>query len=228
MKNTSNITLRRRFASPVAARLAAWSLTALAAVFTTPMVFANECESYSDLRVTLGDDYYFLSELDTPKIWLSRSDETTWEVPEYLLDEQTINAITHAMPKGSGTRHRCLGTGSTSRQKITEFTLEQVELIRTLNGDLLLTGFEASKDRNKVAAATIQLPVSTRWLVSSAEDADNDDVTHRQAINHRLRRGNYLVEIETHIESVDAGTTITQRFYVAGLLAEWVVWSIDT
>jgi len=202
-------------------------LAGMATVFASPMVFANECESYSDLRVTLGEDYYFLSELDTPQNWLNQSDETTWEVPDYLLGAQTIKAITAAMPKGSGTRHRCLGTGIDSRQKITEFTLEQVELVRTLNGDLLLTGFEASKDRSKVAAATIQLPVSTGWLVPGEDDAGNDDRTHRQAINHRLRRGNYLVEIETHIESVDAVTTITQRFYVAGLLAEWVVWSID-
>ena len=200
----------------------------LIALLATPAVFANECESYSELRVMLGEDYYFLTELDTPKIWRTRSDETTWEVPEYLLDARTIDAITTSMPKGSGTRHRCLGTGIDSRQKITEFTLEQVELVRTLNGDLLLTGFEASTDRSKLAAATIQLPVSTRWLVSRTERDGMEPARHQQAINHRVRRGNYLVEIETQIDAVGDVTTFTQRFYVAGLLAEWVVWSIDT
>jgi len=200
----------------------------LIALFATPSLFANECESYSELREMLGEDYYFLTELDTPEIWRTRSDETTWEVPEYLLDADTIDAITASMPKGSGTRHRCFGTGNDSRQKITEFNLEQVELVRTLNGDLLLTGFEASIDDSKVAAATIQLPVSTNWLVSKTEADGMEPARHQQAINHRVRRGNYLVEIETSIESAGDVTTFTQRFYVAGLLAEWVVWSIDT
>ena len=205
-----------------------FAVAGLITLFATPAVFANECESYSELKEMLGEDYYFLTELDTPEVWRTRSDETTWEVPEYLLDAKTIDAITASMPRGYGSRHRCLGTGIDSRQKITEFKLEQVELLRSLNGDLLLTAFESNLDKSKVAAATIQLPVSTNWLVSSTERDGMEPARHLRSINHRVRRGNYLVEIETSIEAVGDVTTFTQRFYVAGLLAEWVVWAIDT
>jgi len=220
------------------------TLVALFCGALSAQAHANACGDESPLKMELGDAYYDLDYAPDRK---------------HALDDDAINALFDRTEwrSGDGVRYKCFGADARHRTVPTEFSLEDIERIETLNGSMQLNAWENS-DR-KVASATFYVADASQWT-QKANNVYQSSQLLRRAWTLRPNENNfnsavyrffdeqgtatgqirdfngsvdpdrrsYMVEITTSVERRAKGLVLTQTFYVNGFKGEWFVWNLDS
>jgi len=139
-------------------------LTAAVLSMAVTPVYAHTCNEQSALLLEIGEKYTALDyspEHDANAGNISKSDKQ-----KQYQDLETVKQFlaffdNKHLKKGEGVRVNCLPANKRSDGSHIEFTLEDINRVESLNGNIQITAWEESS--KKVASAVIDIPPATHW-----------------------------------------------------------------
>jgi len=213
-------------------------VSAIGLLLGTANVQASACGELSPRFEALGDDYYSL-DIEPVGAITNPANAHLEQNNADRLSSSTMHALLDKLRRakfrsGEGERTTCRGSGANAHEVTWQFNLEDIERVKTLNGEIRIAAWEdrhtvitperTRRTTGSIHSEVMSMPHPDKWII-------NEDMT-ALVVNQRQRRagefGSFITEIILTARIKGKSIELQQVFYVNGQCSDWVTWQLES